>query len=470
MHESLSHLTQDQVQDVMERYYNGEKVTDILEEYQIKVQPAKLFELFPRTSTDSACLYCQRNLFLVPRSKTAANYNKGRYDKKCIECNHSDTERNCRCSNCQRKKKEELRKEREEHERIEAERQAKAHKIILSKLLNINEVRPKRRLAELSDVEKIVLGSFLHFYGQENMELIGPLSSQAIPLAPSEAFSKEFRDFILNQGLITYYEGELHGYYLEPGDDVSFNWQEVVFQLNIEDDSMPEDILSHTLRFPDSSSFDHKTLSQLWSKIAIKEAVQYLEHSIEKAFHINYNAGDKTHGIIQQVLENYSVGQCYKMIYSAVNNGLRYQAESRINTRHAANAVVTNLFSFYKKAIERNYSIDNYTRLRDLPQSAISRFLFENVLDIGEAGFKETPGLTGEKKPEEGFLSLHEIHKRSIEEVENKDKFSGYVSLKETEKTNSLEFEPVTFSSNSYIKGHRPGFGFSDFPDDEAPF
>ncbi|ABV75110.1 isopentenyl pyrophosphate isomerase [Rickettsia akari str. Hartford] len=46
-HKDLSHLTAEQIKDLIKRYYNYEKIPDVLKEFEINVYPSMLIKLFP---------------------------------------------------------------------------------------------------------------------------------------------------------------------------------------------------------------------------------------------------------------------------------------------------------------------------------------------------------------------------------------------------------------------------------------
>jgi hypothetical protein len=62
--------------------------------------------------------------------------------------------------------------------------------------------------------------------------------------------------------------------------------------------------------------------------------------------------------------------------------------------KHASNTIVGNAQSFAERAKINKWDLQKYNRIKDLPQSALSRFFFERVIKIGFDGFNEIPNLS----------------------------------------------------------------------------
>ena len=78
MEKDISHLTSEQIDTLMQRYYNGESTKKLLDEYNISVRPAELYKLFPpKVYPDYTCSYCGSSLISNRPSKSAIkNYSQ----------------------------------------------------------------------------------------------------------------------------------------------------------------------------------------------------------------------------------------------------------------------------------------------------------------------------------------------------------------------------------------------------------
>ena len=69
MGKDLSHLTSEEIETLMRRYYDGEAVSKLIKEYNISVHASELYKLFPpEVYQNYSCEYCAaaRRLVSVP--------------------------------------------------------------------------------------------------------------------------------------------------------------------------------------------------------------------------------------------------------------------------------------------------------------------------------------------------------------------------------------------------------------------
>lgn len=97
----LAHLSKAQIENLIERYYNGERVKSLIKEYNINAKSNQLFRLFPPSTTEENCPYCDCSLIITYSSKDCNTFNKKAYCPNCIHIN----EKFCQCSNCKEKEK-----------------------------------------------------------------------------------------------------------------------------------------------------------------------------------------------------------------------------------------------------------------------------------------------------------------------------------------------------------------------------
>ena len=69
----------------------------------------------------------------------------------------------------------------------------------------------------------------------------------------------------------------------------------------------------------------------------------------------------------------------------------RLQAEKGLNKKHAANIVIGNCERYTERAKINGWNLANYNRIPDLPQTILSEFFFNKVLQIGDLGFRTPP-------------------------------------------------------------------------------
>ena len=131
----------------------------------------------------------------------------------------------------------------------------------------------------------------------------------------------------------------------------------------------------------------------LWREIALHESLEYLLYSVKKIMGVEYTAGDKTISVVNNLLDNFSVSQVYNLFYRSTNNALRFQREQDVSMTHAANTIVGNARSYGDRAKLEGWDLKKYSREKECPESALSKFFFERVLKIGYNGFNEKPSV-----------------------------------------------------------------------------
>ena len=65
MEKNLDHLTSEEVETLMQRYYAGESVSELTKEYGISVHSSELYKLFsPEVFPNYICEYCAEPLVI----------------------------------------------------------------------------------------------------------------------------------------------------------------------------------------------------------------------------------------------------------------------------------------------------------------------------------------------------------------------------------------------------------------------
>lgn len=378
MDERLSHLTKEQVEELIARYYNKEKAKLLIEEYNIDANPSQLVRLFPPKITEEICPYCDINLVL---KRTSRDYSWNKETPTCPSCGHENNGF-CWCRSC--KEKEQIRLQRERQDKQE----------LLNSLLQINE-EDKVEIESLSFEERIFLGALLREGISEDFNYIKPIESFVNPLAPTHDFSNEILALLREKRLIVIHPSSDSEYFedidIESGSFRFYPFK-VKWALNVKKEGVNKVPLVESLINPDNLT-DSDSSYNLWRKIALHEALEYFYHSLNNILGVEYSPGEKTISVLSDLINDYSVSQIYTIIYRSTNNALRFQAERDVSRKHAANTIIGNAQSFAERAKVNKWDVQRYNRLKELPESALSKFFFERILKIGFAGFNEKPRL-----------------------------------------------------------------------------
>lgn len=375
----FSHLSTNELESLISRYYNKEKVADLIKEYKLDVLQSNLVKHFPRETSEIICKYCKINL---SRNRNSRDYSWNRSEFICPQCQHSENQ-SCNCKNCREIEKARLDKEKEEKQEI------------VNQILNSNTTQ-KVKFEELDFYKKIYLGALLREGISEDYNFIKPIELFINPIAPTYEFQSEITNELINNDLIV----------INPNTDPNsinivdfdkgyfrYNPLKVIWSLNIESDNVNKvQLVEHFILPSDLQAEDYENAFLLWKKIALFECIDYFKVSIRNILRLDdYAIGEKTASVFTTLLNDFSVSQIYGIIYKSVNEALRYQAESNINKKHAANSIIGKALSYGERAKLNKWDISKYSRIKDCPESALSKFFFEKVLKIGYNGFNVKP-------------------------------------------------------------------------------
>lgn len=376
MDNRLVHLNDKQIEELIERYYNKENIKSLLEEFNIDIKPNQLVKTFPPKITDEVCPYCNVHLTI---QYTARDYKQYKNTLSCPSCGH---EKNgfCHCKNCQ------------EGEKIRVQNDKQKKQESLESLLQIDE-NEKVDYNTLSFEEKVYLGTFLREGISEDFNYIKPIQNFVNQLAPTNDLTNEIISLLRERRIIVIHPNSDSDFF----EDINFETgsfrfyqSKVKWALNVKKDGVNKVPLVESIINPNHIISSEESYL-LWKKIALHETLEYFYHSINNILGVEYSPGEKTISIFNDLLNEFSVSQIYTIIYRSTNNALRFQVEKDVSRKHAANTIIGNAQSFAERATIKKWDIQRYNRLKECPESALSKFFFERVLKIGSAGFNEKP-------------------------------------------------------------------------------
>ena len=386
--EKISHLSNDEIEQLIKDYYNNCKIKDIIETYKIDCQPSSFRKILPTIETVELCHYCKHTLQIqyLPR-----NYSLNNTRLICPECGHEPENEHCRCNTCtERAIQEKLEKQQKQQE--QALKIKRENERVLRELL----YSPKNQeidIDTLSFEERVYVGAVLREGIDEGYNIIKPFSQFRTPIAPTPILSREITDTLYKSRIIRIHPETP----LECFTDIdiekksfSFYTNEVYWLLNLKSTYLEKVTIIDSLINPFEQTNAYEAYC-LWRKIALNECLEYLLHNIETVFNITYKVGEKTNGVLNDLLNEYSVGQIYYLIYNATNKALRFKEENCVGNNHAANAIIGYMQSLGERAQNYHWILNNYSRVKDCPQSLVSKFFFERILKINEMGFTQKP-------------------------------------------------------------------------------
>ncbi|WP_299807826.1 hypothetical protein [uncultured Shewanella sp.] len=386
---AISHLSTEQIDELYQKYLIGIKNSDLIEEYGIDANPNMLIKLLPPLlRKDVTCPHCDLPMQQKRRSKSSY----GHPPIECTACNHvvrgdSQTSESCRCVSCVRL-------------RLDAQQQQELiDRALIEEEYSLESIVPIEYSA-LTFTDKILLltlfrdhtdGDFNHILSLDDsartdslcpdnemtaMYIMRLYSNEAIVVNPNsrkEAFCKDenFKDFdfskvqwvpnIIIQGSERAALETVHlCIYTELREGLKEEWQEDIYEL--------------------------------LNAIAIAEVIQYLTYKADE-LGVFFGAKKKAREIIDILIESFSVSQIYYFALKAVNDAhLYYTKHSNVSKKRAGNTIPGKMMSLGERALGEGWNLSSYSRVAACPRSALSKVLFDLILEDADAGFTKPIG------------------------------------------------------------------------------
>lgn len=84
----LDDLNPEELERLINKYYNGVSTKKLISDYMLSVSPAQLYKHFPpKQFPDYICEYCNIPMFADRKSKTNNSYFES--DLYCLKCHHT---------------------------------------------------------------------------------------------------------------------------------------------------------------------------------------------------------------------------------------------------------------------------------------------------------------------------------------------------------------------------------------------
>lgn len=386
INKNLKHLSNEQILEVIKKYYSDEKIQDILDEYKISTTPSTLIKTFPTKFVDEKCEKCGCQLVVKFKSKSSM-YEKEKVN--CLQCGHDKNKRFCNCRLC-----------KAEHKVMFLEKEEQLKKALQEKIEKVqNALESNEVLKILEDnltlEDRLYMSALLRCSLSEDMSIINPLGKIDRILAPTEKFVQEIIKTLVARKIIKVSrESSLDAFDIrvdETGaEGVTYRIYDAKYEINVISEDGDYGALIKRLMYPNPEIFDEEFCYEMWKKVALKESEEYLLYEMRKVGY-NFTPGEKTYRVLENLLDHFSIGQIYNIIYRAVANSTRRYQAKEITKIHAQNSVIASCELQGERAVAENWTLKAYSRRIDVPQSIISEVLFNSIMQISTLGFSEVP-------------------------------------------------------------------------------
>ncbi len=375
MNKNLDNFSNEKIEEIIERYYSGESVNKLIEEFNLSVRSSMFYKLFPpEEHTNYVCEFCGNVLVTDRKSKSMYNQPKKESELYCLHCGHKPYKK-CNCDGC--KALEYRRKQ--------------------NKLDNIQEAygssKSQKQFDDLTFTDKVYLGALCRAYLRENLYEIAPMSEMPnVNLAPTTKLSRTIYDDLVKVGVISVSPlSNINAFEFDSDDyPEAYYVFDVVYNMNLVLLSNKQDLCMKILNPTYYNEHTQEEAFLLWKAIALEECIEYLVYSI-KEVGFEFSPGDKTYTTFDILLKDFSVSQIYGIIWKSVANASKLYLQKKMPKKQAANSVIGGCERYAEQAKINEWELPSYNRIKDLPQTAISEFFFNKVLKIGVKGFDMPP-------------------------------------------------------------------------------
>lgn len=387
----VKHLSEEQIEQLYQRYLAGEKTSDLIAEYKIPVAVRSLLTVLPPLlDKQLKCPYCNLPMW-------AKRYAKGtpaslRPAFKCVRCEHRSVpvgqyrrHSHCTCTACYQVRQQEV--------AAQAERDRE------QLLKRYSPGGPPVAYASLGFVQKLALLALLEGFKPGN-DSIAPLegANRNESLAPSAATAEELLKNLYEAGVLRVdADSDIQAF--DPGADYRIRrFCAVRWLPNVALDAgmrCPCDELYGALYQELSGVVPANWKSELYALIfslAREESLSYIRVLAEEV-DLVFSAASRGEAVIAQLLQDFAVSEIYYFAKLAVKNAAHFFATGNSKGRtHASNTIPGYILSTAQHALAEGWRRPSYRDSR-VTKSALHRLLYDVVLKDSSAGFAKSPGV-----------------------------------------------------------------------------
>jgi hypothetical protein len=134
----------------------------------------------------------------------------------------------------------------------------------------------------------------------------------------------------------------------------------------------------------------HSECVEFWHTLAAAECWEFCEYSLGSR-NLPMPGATALSALIENLLRDFSVSQCYQLIWASAGNTTDYRVRKGISAPHAANHFIGACQRSADRSRAEGWTIKGFRRNFQLGRSQISHVLHDVFLKHGEAGFFSCP-------------------------------------------------------------------------------
>lgn len=374
LHPAISHLSQRELDDLMDAYLSGTKAIDLIQQFKINILPNQLRKVLPLKELDQNCSICGAVMVQDVPTRQGRRLIEGKIS--CSACGHVESER-CNCRHCLAKRQRLLLENR-------AQQQARIAKALSKEQL-------KRHidfgLPDLSLIEAVAFLALTRCCPVvDGQNVCETLAESSVPFAPTVTLIRELMDILRNAGLVAISEESDAGTIDFDGDRMIYDVEQVRW---IVPESGRHELIQKIEVAGLSGAWPEHWCGEvepLWRKIALAECRQFYDYCAQKRG-LHTHSENAVNEMLTNVLRDLSVAQVYGVIWNGARLTSDFQIVKKPHKVHAANYMIGACQRWADRARAEGWAVKAFRRNFDLPRSMISYVLFDVIYKIGEEGF-----------------------------------------------------------------------------------
>ncbi len=127
-------------------------------------------------------------------------------------------------------------------------------------------------------------------------------------------------------------------------------------------------------------------LPKLKQSLALAECQEYYNLCIKQRG-LPLSPQRSTALMLDNLLQDYSVAQCYRIIYAGARSAADFLVRTSCTAQHASNYMIGACQRWVDRARAEIWEVSPFCRAYELPRSMVSHVLYEDFLKCGDEGF-----------------------------------------------------------------------------------
>lgn len=372
---AIDHLSADAIQRLINRYYAGDDIPELLKEFGIACRPGSLWRQFPPLPTGQSCPDCGAKMLELRTGRTRSSWPRLPIIQ-CSACGHRESPA-CTCRHCNSKRAAAAFKA------SEARQQAIHVYCTQHWNYSAHETPPE----QLGASAALALLSLVRAGGWLDEQVIGPLADAQPRFAP---IGGDFAQWLLakamNQRLVAPSpDSPIEAFSASMG---AIGWKHDIVQWRLLAPNPAGfvrqlEFLVTRDRWPDGWSSE---LLSIWHALSAAECWEFCAFSMRER-NLPMPGNTALRALLDNLLWDHSVSQVFQLLWSSGADALDFLARKQVSRPHAANYMIGACQRRADRARAEGWVIKGFQRNRLLTRTQTSYLLHDMFLGHGEHGF-----------------------------------------------------------------------------------